>query len=402
MMTYLLFGTALGLSAVAAYYSIMGLVAIFAAAATPIFIMGSLLELSKLVVASWLYRSWKKIPKLMMAYFTVALVVLMMLTSMGIFGYLSKAHLDQAVPSGDVSAKLSLIDEKIKTEKDNIDASRKAISQLDQQVDQTISRTTDANGADRAVAIRRGQQKERARLLTEIGEAQAKVAKLNEERAPIASEVRKVEAEVGPIKYIAALIYDQSASEDTLEKAVRIVIMMIVLVFDPLAVLLLIAANWQLKQEKGEESFFKQFETKQMRIDDFAPQPKEFIPEPHPLQSFFDQNKDKITSEPRPISDFPDLQEAIKTGLENGTLEIKGEETKVIDPQDDLLFEEEVKVEPKKDWEPELYQRVGVKTAEKELGRYETELLEQEKKRKVQSFLSKAGTIEHDVENLQK
>ena len=118
MMTYLLFGTALGLSAVAAYYSIMGLVAIFAAAATPIFIMGSLLEASKLVVASWLYRSWKKIPKLMMMYFTTALVVLMMLTSMGIFGYLSKAHLDQAVPTGDVASKLSLIDEKIKTEKD--------------------------------------------------------------------------------------------------------------------------------------------------------------------------------------------------------------------------------------------------------------------------------------------
>jgi hypothetical protein len=251
MMTYLLFGTALGLSAVAAYYSIMGLVAIFAAAATPIFIMGSLLEVSKLVVASWLYRSWKHIPKLMMGYFTVALVVLMMLTSMGIFGYLSKAHLDQAVPTGDVSAKLSLIDEKIKTEKDNIDAARKQISQLDQQVDQTISRTTDANGADRAVAIRRGQQKERARLLSEIGEAQTKVAKYNEERAPIASEVRKVEAEVGPIKYIAALIYDQSANEEILEKAVRIVIMMIVLVFDPLAVLLLIAANWQMKQDNS-------------------------------------------------------------------------------------------------------------------------------------------------------
>ncbi len=364
MMTYLLFGTALGLSAVAAYYSIMGLVAIFAAAATPIFIMGSLLEVSKLVVASWLYRSWKKIPKLMMGYFTVALVVLMMLTSMGIFGYLSKAHLDQAVPTGDVSAKLSLIDEKIKTEKDNIDAARKQISQLDQQVDQTISRTTDANGADRAVAIRRGQQKERARLLSEIGEAQTKVAKLNEERAPIASEVRKVEAEVGPIKYIAALIYDQSASEEILEKAVRIVIMMIVLVFDPLAVLLLIAANWQMKHEKGDDSasFFKQFEKKQMSIDDFVPQPKEFV------------SKDKIPEET----------------------------PKVIEPEDDLLFEEEVKVDVKKDWEPELYNRVGVKPIEKELGRYETELLEQEKQRKLQAFLDKAGSIEQEVENLNK
>ena len=350
MMTYLLFGTALGLSAVAAYYSIMGLVAIFAAAAVPIFIMGSLLEVSKLVVASWLYRSWKKIPKLMMAYFTVALVVLMMLTSMGIFGYLSKAHLDQAVPTGDVAAKLSLIDEKIKTEKDNIDANRKQISQLDSQVDSTLSRTTDENGAARAVAIRKGQQKERARLLSEIGEAQTKVAKLNEERAPIASEVRKVEAEVGPIKYIAALIYDQSADEAILEKAVRIVIMMIVLVFDPLAVLLLIAANWQMKQEKG------------------------VVLEDAPLPIYVAD-----------VGEPPTPEELVE------------EEPKVFEVEDDLLFEEEP--EPKKDWEPELYKRVEPK---KELGRYEAELLEQEKQRKLNSFLAKAGEIEQEVDNLNK
>lgn len=258
-MTYLLFATALGLSAVAAYYSIMGLVAIFAAAAIPIFIMGSLLEVSKLVVASWLYRSWKQIPKLMMAYFTVALVVLMMLTSMGIFGYLSKAHLDQAVPTGDVAAKLSLIDEKIKTEKENLNANRTELNQLDTQVNETISRSGSSTGAnsgtsgvERSIAIRKAQQKDRARILSEIGATQTRIAKLQEERAPIASEVRKVEAEVGPIKYIAALIYDEAASEDVLEKAVRIVIMMIVLVFDPLAVLLLIAANWQMKQDKKD------------------------------------------------------------------------------------------------------------------------------------------------------
>ena len=261
-MTYLLFATALALSAVAAYYSIMGLVAIFAAAALPIFIMGSLLEVSKLVVASWLYRSWREIPFLMKSYFTVALVVLMMLTSMGIFGFLSKAHLDQAVPTGDVSAKLALIDEKIKTEKENLNANRAELNQLDSQVNETISRSGNStnngasngtSGIERSIAIRRAQQKDRARILTDIGTTQTKIAKLNEERAPIASEVRKVEAEVGPIKYIAALIYEETASEDILEKAVRIVIMMIVLVFDPLAVLLLIAANWQMRKDEREE-----------------------------------------------------------------------------------------------------------------------------------------------------
>ena len=349
MMTYLLFGTALGLSAVAAYYSIMGLVAIFAAAATPIFIMGSLLEASKLVVASWLYRSWKKIPKLMMLYFTTALIVLMMLTSMGIFGYLSKAHLDQAVPTGDVAAKLSLIDEKIKTEKDNLNASRSELNQLDAQVNQTLSRTTDAGGAERSIAIRKGQQKDRNRILNEIGQTQAKIAKLQEERAPIASEVRKVEAEVGPIKYIAAPIYEESASEEVLEKAVRIVIIMIVLVFDPLAVLLLIAANWQKKHDEESKE-----------------EPATFVEEPVQPEP-----------EPEPLVEEPEKVE------------------------DELLFVEEAPVvqeEPKKDWEPELYKRKQVK----ELGRYETDLLEQEKKRKIKAFMEKVDSIEKDIEDLQK
>jgi hypothetical protein len=275
-MTYLLYFCGLTLSAVAAYYSVMGLIAIFSTAVIPIAIMGSVLEASKLVSASWLYRNWKTAPALLKSYFTIAVIVLMMLTSMGIFGYLSKAHLDQAVPTGDVVSKVAILDEKIKTEKDNVDAARKAISQLDSQVDQTLARTTDDRGADRSVAIRRSQAKERTNLLNEIQSSQAKIAKLNEERAPIASELRKVEAEVGPIKYIAALIYGDGTLDDTsLEKAVRIVIIMIVVVFDPLAVLLLIAAN--------RESM-NTVEEKPKSISDFVPQPQELVVEPEPIQ----------------------------------------------------------------------------------------------------------------------
>lgn len=257
-MTYLLFASALSLSAVAAYYSVMGLVAIFAAAPIPIFIMGALLEACKLVVASWLYRSWKEVPVLLKSYFTIALAVLMILTSMGIFGYLSKAHLDQAVPTGDVAAKLSLIDEKIKTEKENLNANRTELNQLDSQVNETISRSggnasAGTSGVERSIAIRRSQQKDRARILSEIGTTQTKIAKLQEERAPIAAEVRKVEAEVGPIKYIAALIYGDNPDVDVLEKAVRWVIIMIVSVFDPLAVLMLVAANWNLRKETEKD-----------------------------------------------------------------------------------------------------------------------------------------------------
>lgn len=255
-MIYLMFLTAFTLSSVAAYYSIAGLTAIFSAAIIPIIIMGSTLEVAKLVVASWVYRNWKEIPVMLKSYFMIALIILMSLTSMGIFGYLSKAHLDQAVPSGDIAAKVSLIDEKIKSEKDTIDDAKRTIAQLDKQVNETIARTsnqTDTRGIDRSVSIRKSQGKERESLFKTISTAQTNIQKLNEERAPIASQLRKVEAEVGPIKYIAALIYGDHVDDSLLEKAVRIVILMIVSVFDPMAVLMLVAANWSLKHIRKEE-----------------------------------------------------------------------------------------------------------------------------------------------------
>ena len=243
--------TAILLSGVAAYFSVIGLMAIFASAAIPIAVMGGTLELAKVVSASWVYRNWRTAPALIRYYLTVAIVVLSIITSLGIFGYLSKAHLDQAIPSGDIAAKLALVNEKIKVEKDNIEVNRKAIKQMDESVDQVMARSTDEKGADKASSLRRAQQKERNRLLNEIETYNKRVASLNEERAPIASEIRKVEAEVGPIKYIAALIYD-TQNTDTLEKAVRWVIIALVFVFDPLAILLLIAVNISIKQHNDK------------------------------------------------------------------------------------------------------------------------------------------------------
>ena len=127
-MTYMLLFTAFALSAVAAWYSIVGLMTIFAGAATSIAVMGSVLEVAKLVVASWLYRNWSKTPILLKSYFVGAVLVLMLLTSLGTFGYLSKAHSDQNLVSGDAVAKVAIIDEKIKIEKDTIDEARKALA----------------------------------------------------------------------------------------------------------------------------------------------------------------------------------------------------------------------------------------------------------------------------------
>lgn len=242
-MTALLFGSALTLSFLAEYYAIMGLIAIFSGAKISIALMGVALGTSKLVLVSWLYRNWKQTGIILKTYFTIAITVLMLLTSMGIFGFLSKAHLEQNSISGEVLAKIQIYDEKIKTAKDNIDANRKALKQMDEAVDQIMGRSTTETGADKAVQIRKSQQKERVRLQAEITAEQKTIGSLNEERAPIAIEVRKVEAEVGPIKYVAALLYEDNPDVNMLEKAVRWMIILIVVVFDPLAVLMFIAYN---------------------------------------------------------------------------------------------------------------------------------------------------------------
>ena len=250
MLNYLVLLVALALSAVAAYYSIAGLVVLFAAAAVPVMVMASVIEFAKVVATSWLYRNWDTAPRFIKYYLTVAVAILMIITSMGIFGYLSKAHIDQGVPAGQVMDQLALYDEKIKVEKDNIDASRKAIKQMDEAVDQTLSRSDDEKGASKAASLRRTQQKERAQLAADISKAQANIVSIQTERAPIAAQVRQVTAEVGPLKYVAELFYD-TTDATILDKAVRFVILMIVAVFDPLAIILLVAANHSMSNPPG-------------------------------------------------------------------------------------------------------------------------------------------------------
>ena len=234
---------ALLLSSVAAWYSIIGLTAIFAGAVIPVIIMGGILEIGKITTTVWLRKYWGRAGFLLKLYLVPAVIALALLTSMGIFGFLSKAHMEHGLNTGDSQAKLSLYDEKIKTQRDNIELARKALTQMDNQVDQRLSRGDSENSAERAVQIRRQQAGERSKLQKDIGDAQKEIAKLNEERAPIAAENRKVEAEVGPIKYIAALIYGDNADNNMLESAVRWVIILLVIVFDPLAIALVLAAN---------------------------------------------------------------------------------------------------------------------------------------------------------------
>jgi hypothetical protein len=283
---------ALTLSAIAAWYSVLGLTAIFAAAVIPIIIMGGSLEIAKVVTTVWLHKYWHRAGWKLKLYLIPAVVALAFLTSMGIFGFLSKAHSDQSLVSGDTGAKIELIDEKIKISRENIAMNQQALEQLNSQVDQLLGRTEDARGVNRAVQVRRQQRVERTRLQEEIAQEQENIARLNEEAAPIRAEIRQIEAEVGPIKYIAAMVYGDNPDSNLLERAVRWVIILIVLVFDPLALVLVLAAQssykWldddlrNCKKKKEEDGFRKAFSAIKLDEDD---------------SKFLDENLDDILSE---------------------------------------------------------------------------------------------------------
>jgi hypothetical protein len=269
LIAYLTLFSGLAISLVAEFYSIIGFTAIFAAAQIPVIIMGIVLGIGKIAATLWLKQNWKIAHWLVRTYLLTAIAVLMGVTSMGIFGFLSKAHSDQSLVSGDVQSKIAIYDEKIKTARENIDANRKALKQMDEAVDQVMARSSSETGADKAVGLRRSQQKERVRLQSEIVAEQKTIASLNEERAPIAADVRKVEAEVGPIKYIAQFVYGES-DKDLLEKAVTWVIIILIAVFDPLAVILLLASQIS----------FQNFRDRRTLTEPFELGPNEYIPDP--------------------------------------------------------------------------------------------------------------------------
>ena len=236
--------TALAISAVAAYYSIIGLIAIFSAAVIPIAVMGVVLELGKLVTASWLYHYWKKVPKILKIYLMSAVFILMFITSMGIFGFLSKAHIEQTTITSDKSLEISSVQSEIERHKKDIFRAEQSL----QLLDNALKKYTDLGAVTKGLNARKEQQGERDELNESIQSATDKIATLTKKQFRLKKEQLQIESEVGPIKYIAELIYGES-TQSVIEDAVRWVIIIIVFVFDPLAVLLLISANITLKEE---------------------------------------------------------------------------------------------------------------------------------------------------------
>ena len=236
--------TGLILSLVSAWYAITGLAIIFSAALWPIIIMGTTLELGKIITASYLYRNWSVLPILMKSYFTVAVAILMFITSIGVFGFLSKAHIDQNISSGDIQSKVEIIDSRIQRERERIASNTSALKQLDSAVNKII----DEKDAEQALRYRKNQEKERKSINSEIKDSQKSIDELQIEKMPLAKEIRIAEREVGPIRYVAELIYGES-NKEILEKSVRFMIIALVLVLDPLALLLIVSANINYSQK---------------------------------------------------------------------------------------------------------------------------------------------------------
>ena len=252
-LTLLTFLSAISISVIAAGYSIVGLATLFAGAVVPIIAMGSALEVGKLVAASWLYHNWNSdVPRLLKSYLFGAIIVLVFITSLGIFGFLSKAHLDQVKPTSSNNIKIEVIDKQINQQEIIIERAEKQINLLDKALEVYI----DKEYVSKGLKERKKQEEERTLLTNTINEASDKIAELTNSKAELQLSQDKIEAEVGPIKYVAELIYGENA-QDNFDKSVRFVILILIFVFDPLAVLLLIAANISLRQWRKKRNLIK-------------------------------------------------------------------------------------------------------------------------------------------------
>lgn len=243
-MTIITLFSALFISAVAGYFSIAGLIAIFPGAPIAVGVMGTALEIGKLVSASWIYRFWNKTNLLMRVYFISAVTMLSLITSIGIFGYLTRAYVEGTQGLNANSEQIALLDEQMEMERNTVAASRAALQQLDVAVNRLIS---DSIRVERGVQIRNSQRRERTDLNNAIVESNKRIQQLQQEKAELNVGQRKLETEVGPIKYVAQLVYG-SDDTTTIDKSIRLLILMLIFVFDPLAILLLIGANLSMKK----------------------------------------------------------------------------------------------------------------------------------------------------------
>jgi hypothetical protein len=297
-MIFLTLLSALLLSGIAAYYSVIGLAAIFTGAFWPIVFMGSVLEMSKLVTTSWLYRNWKTCPLLLKSYLTFAVVILMIITSMGIFGFLSKAHIDSTMDAGANTLEVKTLVQQEKITKERLDY--------------LLARAKDPSTASN-------------KLDRQIQDTQKELTEINKKKLPLLKESNKLTAEVGPIKYVGDMIYGVE-DETGLDKAVRLVIMLIMVVFDPLAVLLLIAANMSMTKSSNGKLIVKDGE-----ITGLTPSDIPVFTDKHKVSEDFFEERDP--------KEFFDKAKNIAKKLDEDSIEIEKENIAEIQ-EDKIIIDE--------------------------------------------------------------
>jgi hypothetical protein len=253
--------SAISISGVAAYYSIVGLTAIFSGAVVPIIIMGGVLEVGKIIATVWLHQNWRRVNFIVKWYLTIAVVVLMFVTSMGIFGFLSRAHIETTSSVGDNTLLIQQIDQNLAVEQQRIKDNQAIIKQMDDAVNSLLTGSASnatrdnnrtANLTTQATKLRESQKKERLAANQAIDETNKRIQELNQQKLKLNQAQLKIEAEVGPIKYIAQLIYGDNVDKSLLERAVRWVIIFIVAVFDPFAVSLVLGATMGISGRRKE------------------------------------------------------------------------------------------------------------------------------------------------------
>ena len=239
---------ALAISTVAAWYSIVGLMAIFSGATQAIMIMGIVLEIGKLICASWTFTNWKSCPVIMRSYFIISVIVLMFITSLGIFGFLSRAHITQSSPTALLEERIERIELKVDQRQTQVNRYQGRLDTLDKALERYIELGAISKGLAKIGAM----DNETSILKTKIEGLENEIDGLTDEKYELKTNVTLAEVEVGPIRYVAEMLYDDT-SESELEQAVRWIIILLIFVFDPLAVMLVIAANITLRDYRKEK-----------------------------------------------------------------------------------------------------------------------------------------------------
>jgi hypothetical protein len=289
--------SAISISGVAAYYSIMGLTTIFPASVFAVIIMGVVLEVGKISSAIWLHTFWNRASFLIKTYLSMAIIILIFITSLGIFGFLSKSHIEHTSSLTSNSFVIENIDSQIAREENIIQNTTQVLSQMDEAINVLIEAQR-IRGPDGAIAVREAQKVERESITSQIDQSNLRIQELLDRRTELSMQQAAVEAEVGPIRYVAELVYGPNPDKTLLEEAVRWLIILIVVVFDPLAITLVLASisGFRIRKELKKPKV----ELEEVKVEPIVaetPKVEPIVEEPKVVEE-----TPKVVEEPEPAS----------------------------------------------------------------------------------------------------